>query len=89
MIAKRVERKKTTSNMARLARYIMDLDGGTLPRDWKLTSDYILDDNIQNSKKVASVRVTNCHTDDPVMATEFILKTQEQIKNQSLIRHII
>ncbi|GAA5110046.1 MULTISPECIES: TraI/MobA(P) family conjugative relaxase [Bartonella] len=80
MIAKRVERKKTTSNMARLARYIMDLDGGTLPRDWKLTSDYILDDNIQNSKKVASVRVTNCHTDDPVMATEFILKTQEQNK---------
>ncbi|WP_375678743.1 MULTISPECIES: TraI/MobA(P) family conjugative relaxase [unclassified Bartonella] len=80
MIAKRVERKKATSNMARLARYIMDLDGGVLPRDWKLTSDYILDSNIQNSKKVASVRVTNCHTDDPVMATEFILKTQDQNK---------
>ncbi|WP_273788572.1 TraI/MobA(P) family conjugative relaxase [Bartonella grahamii] len=80
MIAKRVERKKSTSNMARLARYIMDLDGGSLPRDWKLTSDYIIDDNIQNSAKVASVRVTNCHTDDPVMATEFILKTQDQNK---------
>ncbi|UTO27674.1 TraI/MobA(P) family conjugative relaxase [Bartonella harrusi] len=80
MIAKRVERKKATSNMARLARYIMDLDGGVFPRNWKLTSDYILDSNIQNSKKVASVRVTNCHTDDPVMATEFILKTQDQNK---------
>lgn len=80
MIAKRIERKKSTSNIARLARYIMDLDGGVLPRDWKLTSDYILDSNIQNSKKVASVRVTNCHTDDPVMATEFILKTQDQNK---------
>ncbi|EJF82630.1 TraI/MobA(P) family conjugative relaxase [Bartonella rattimassiliensis] len=80
MIAKRIERKKSTSNIARLARYIMDLDGGVLPRDWKLTSDYILDSNIQNSKKVSSVRVTNCHTDDPVMATEFILKTQYQNK---------
>ncbi|EJF76235.1 hypothetical protein MEC_00038 [Bartonella alsatica IBS 382] len=66
--------------MARLARYIMDLDGGISPRDWKLTSDYVIDDNIQNSAKVASVRVTNCHTDDPVMATEFILKTQDQNK---------
>lgn len=80
MIAKRIERKKSTSNIARLARYIMDLDGGVLPRDWKLTSDYIFDSNIQNSKKVTSVRVTNCHTDDPVMATEFILKTQAQNK---------
>ncbi|WP_245256351.1 TraI/MobA(P) family conjugative relaxase [Bartonella melophagi] len=66
--------------MAGLARYIMNLDGGISPRDWKLTCDYIIDNDEQKSEKVAAIRVTNCHTDDPVMATEFILKTQNQNK---------
>ncbi|KEC55610.1 hypothetical protein O99_00647 [Bartonella rochalimae ATCC BAA-1498] len=80
MVAKRIEREKATSNMARLARYIMDIRGGVLPRDWKLICDYILDKDVQHSRKVAAIRVTNCYTDDPVMATEFILKTQNQNK---------
>lgn len=80
MIAKRIMRQKEKSNMARLVRYIVDVSGGINPRDWKLTADYIIDNKVTDSQKVASVRITNCETNDPVLATHMITLVQEKNK---------
>lgn len=68
MIAKRVTKKKGASNFARLARYVVDARGGVDPDTWKRTADYILDTR-HGGDKVSGVRISNCHADDPAMAT--------------------
>lgn len=77
MIAKHISRRGKTKSVAKLAKYIMVAEGGLNPRDWKLTADYITDHKISNSEKVRSIRVTNCETDDPVLATKLIMATQD------------
>lgn len=79
MIAKRVPNRLHSSSIARLARYIVNAQGGLDPRSWARTADYILDSNSpENDKgeKVSGVRVTNCGTDDPAAATIIIESTQ-------------
>ena len=79
MIAKRVPRRKDTSSVARLARYVVNAQGGIDPRSWSRTADYILDSDAETNdqgEKVGGVRVTNCGTDDPAAATLLIQATQ-------------
>jgi hypothetical protein len=80
MIAKRIEsRQRTTSNVVRLTRYIVNAKGGIDPRNWERTADYVLNlhaDPNEKGEKVSGVRVTNCHTDDPADATCLIRATQ-------------
>lgn len=79
MIAKRVPNRKETSSAARLVRYVVNAKGGEDPRDWTQTADYILDGNIEKNakgEKVGGVRVSNCGTDDPAVATTLIQATQ-------------
>lgn len=80
MIAKRIEpRPGGKSNIARLARYVVNAQGGLDPRSWSRTADYILDSNAEaneKGEKVGGVRVTNCFTDDPADATQLIQATQ-------------
>lgn len=83
MIAKRVPASKGQSNVARLARYIVNAQGGLDPRSWERTADYILDSNSEaneKGEKVGGVRVTNCFSDDPADATQLILATQAKNK---------
>lgn len=80
MIAKRIEpRTGGKSNIARLARYVVNAQGGLDPRSWSRTADYMLDNNSElneKGEKVGGVRVTNCFTDDPADATQLIKATQ-------------
>lgn len=83
MIAKRVPAPKGQSNVAKLARYIVNAQGGLDPRSWERTADYILDSNSEaneKGEKVGGVRVTNCFSDDPADATQLILATQAKNK---------
>jgi MobA/VirD2-like, nuclease domain/TraI-like middle domain/TraI-like C-terminal domain/Large polyvalent protein-associated domain 7 len=68
VIAKRVPKEKGASNFARLARYVVDARGGLDPDTWKRTADYILD-TCHDGEKVSGVRVSNCYSEDPAMAT--------------------
>lgn len=77
MIAKRITSKAATSRMARLVRYVVAAEGGIDPRSWSRTADYILASKTNEwGEKVGGVRVTNCHTDDPAVATTLIEATQ-------------
>lgn len=77
MIAKRITSKAATSRMARLVRYVVAADGGIDPRSWARTADYILASKTNEyGEKVGGVRVTNCNTDDPAVATTLIEATQ-------------
>lgn len=63
--------------MARLVRYVVAADGGIDPRSWARTADYILASKTNEyGEKVGGVRVTNCNTDDPAVATTLIEATQ-------------
>lgn len=75
MIAKRIPRDRATSNMARLVRYVVDAQGREDPRSWTNTAEYILATR-SNGEKVGGVRVTNCHSTEPVAATLEIMATQ-------------
>ena len=77
MIAKRITSKAATSRMARLVRYVVAAEGGIDPRSWARTADYILASKTNEyGEKVGGVRVTNCNTDDPAVATTLIEATQ-------------
>lgn len=79
MIAKRILADKATSNMAKLVRYVVAAQGRDDPRSWQRTADYILDLG-GDGERVGGVRVSNCVTDDPAMATIEILATQKANK---------
>ena len=77
MIAKRITSKAATSRVARLVRYVVAAQGGIDPRSWSRTADYMLASGISSrGEKVGGVRVTNCGTDDPAVATTLIEATQ-------------
>lgn len=77
MIAKRITSTAATSRMARLVRYVVAAEGGIDPRSWARTADYILASKTNEfGEKVGGVRVTNCNTDDPAVATTLIEATQ-------------
>lgn len=85
MIAKRIPRTKGTSSAARLIRYMVAAQGGIEPTSWQRTADYILDSKktTTQGEKVASYRITNCETDDPIAATmaiEALQKTNKRSK---------
>jgi len=88
MIAKRIEpRSGGKSSIVRLARYVVNAQGGLDPRSWLRTTDYILDSNAEANKKgekVSGVRVTNCFTDDPADATLLIQATQAKNKRSKI-----
>jgi len=77
MIAKRI-RKNGTSSPSRLVRYMVAVQGGLDPCNWKRTADYILDSKSTTTQgeKVSSYRVTNYGTDDPVDALTLIELTR-------------
>lgn len=75
MIAKRIPRSGATSSVAKLVRYVVDAQGREDPRSWTNTAEYILATR-SNGEKVGGVRVTNCHSTEPVGATLEILATQ-------------
>nr|AAP82040.1 putative transfer protein [Stenotrophomonas maltophilia] len=75
MIAKRIPRDRATSNMAKLVRYVVDAQGREDPRSWTNTAEYILATR-SNGEKVGGMRVSNCHSTEPVAATLEILATQ-------------
>lgn len=80
MIAKRVPGRKATSSIARLARYVVNAQGGLDPRSWTRTADYILDSAAAangRGEKVGGVRVTNCGTEDAAAATLMIEAVQQ------------
>lgn len=77
MIAKRIPSEKATSNVSRLVRYVVAAQGRDDPRTWTRTADYILDAG-GNGEKVGGVRITNCISDDPAMATLEIVHMQAQ-----------
>lgn len=77
MIAKRRDSKPSNSRAARLVKYMVAAEGSVDPRSWKRTADYILASKTNEwGEKVGGVRVTNCHTDDPAVATTLIEATQ-------------
>lgn len=77
MIAKRITSKATTSRVARLVRYVVAAEGSIDPRSWSRTADYMLASGTSNrGEKVGGVRVTNCNTGDPAVATTLIEATQ-------------
>jgi hypothetical protein len=77
MIAKRITSKAATSRIARLVRYVVAAQGGIDPRSWSRTADYMLASGTSSRReKVGGVRVTNCNTDDPAVATTLIEATQ-------------
>lgn len=80
MIIKLVPEPKRTSARdanayARLARYVVNADGGVDPMTWKRTADYILDTK-NNGEKTGYMRVTNCLGDDPADAAREIMNIQ-------------
>ncbi|MFZ2316074.1 MAG: TraI/MobA(P) family conjugative relaxase [Gammaproteobacteria bacterium] len=80
MIAKKVMRTKGTSSVSRLVRYMIAAEGGIEPESWKRTVDQTLVigyKTLQN-ERVASVRITNCDTDDAGDATRLMLATQSK-----------
>ena len=77
MIAKRITSKAVTSRVARLVRYVVAAEGSIDPRSWSRTADYMLASGTSNrGEKVGGVRVTNCNTADPAVATTLIEATQ-------------
>ncbi len=86
MIAKRIPSapvgKPGSAGYARLARYIVDARGREDPRSWVSTADYILDAN-HSGAKVGGVRITNCASDEPALATMEIMATQDRNKRST------
>lgn len=77
MIAKRIPARTQGRGFAGLARYIVDAQGQASPDTWTRTADYILD-LAHGGAKVSGVRVTNCGTDDPALATAAVLVVQDR-----------
>ncbi len=75
MIAKRIARKKGTSDYARLARYVVGGRGGVDSASWGRVGAYVLDE-AHGGEKVAWSRVTNCWSTDPGWAVKEIEATQ-------------
>lgn len=75
MIAKRIARKKGTSDYARLARYVVNGKSGADPASWGRLGAYVLD-AAHGGEKVAWSRVTNCWSSDPGWAVKEIEATQ-------------
>jgi hypothetical protein len=75
MIAKRIARKKGTSDYARLARYVVAGLGGADPASWGRLGSYVLDE-AHGGEKVAWSHVTNCWSSDPGWAVKEIEATQ-------------
>lgn len=75
MIAKRITRKKGTSDYARLARYVVGGPGGADPANWGRLGSYVLDE-AHGGQKVAWSRVSNCWSTDPGWAVKEIEATQ-------------
>lgn len=79
MIAKRILREGSggPSSFARLGKYLLEAKGRIDPSTWERTADYLLD-TVHAGAKVGSVRITNCISVDPAMATAEIMRTQER-----------
>lgn len=80
MIAKRIMSAKGGAGYKRLAGYVLNVSHEHQPADpasWTRLNAYILD-TAHQGEKVAWVRATNCHTDDPGWAVKEILATQAQ-----------
>ena len=76
MIAKRILRDtKGRSDFSRLAKYVLTAQGRSDPATWARTADYVLD-TAHEGKKVGTVRVTNCVSEDPAMVVAEIKATQ-------------
>lgn len=76
MIAKAC-RRVAGGSFSRLAAYVTDLKKAGELRDWRRTADYILDRK-DGGQRVAAVRVTNCHNEEPGLALVEIAATQER-----------
>ena len=77
MIAKRVHRKKATSDFGRLGRYMLEAKNEQAAILWARTADYILDTK-HGGHKVAWSRITNCVSEAPGWAIAEIEATQNQ-----------
>lgn len=80
MIAKKVMRTKGTSSIARLVRYMIAAQGSIEPESWQRTIDdtLIIGHKTTQNERVASIRVTNCETEDAGDATRLMLATQSK-----------
>lgn len=77
MIAKRIAARTGGRGFGGLARYVVDAQGRADPATWSRTADYILD-AAHDGAKVSGVRVTNCLSDDPAVASMEVLATQDK-----------
>ena len=75
MIAKRILRPKAASNFARLGSYILQESPSPGETEEGRTFGYILTEN-PDGGRVGSIRVSNCHGQDPALAIREILATQ-------------
>lgn len=77
MIVKIIPHRQHAAGFARVARYVVNAQGGIDPASWTRTVDYLLDsEHAGGGEKVGAVRVSHCHSDDPAAATMEILATQ-------------
>jgi hypothetical protein len=79
MIAKRILREQSQgrSSFSRLSKYMLQAKGESDPSTWERTADYLLD-TAHAGAKVGSVRITNCISEDPALATAEIMRVQER-----------
>ena len=75
MIAKRILRPKAASNFARLGAYILQDSPAPGETEDGRTFGYILTENADGGR-VGTIRVSNCHAQDPALAIREILATQ-------------
>jgi hypothetical protein len=75
LIAK-ASRRVAGGSFSRLAAYVSDLKKIGDLRDWRKTADYILDKK-GGGERIETIRVTNCHYEEPGVALAEIARTQE------------